>query len=216
MTRRKAAAGAAVGHAEGPVRDVARGAAELGERRRAAGQAHHLQERDQADGDEGRHDPPDSHRPRRRARERQRPPDVDHEHAAEQPRRPAGAVVEHPGGEPLVVPGKAVGVAEQARDRQVEAGQVPRDDRGETGQQDGDVAPQAAIDALPPRARGRPYRSRHAERKTKYTAPTRHRPAQRKSSLSGCFMKTSANGTKTSSVITSCVIFSCARLMPDS
>src|SRR5204862_315597 len=51
----------------------------------------------------------------------------------------------------------------------------------------------------------------HAERNTKYTAPTRQSAAQRKSSLRGCFMKRSANGTNTASVITSCVILSWAR-----
>src|ERR1043166_4176642 len=39
---------------------------------------------------------------------------------------------------------------------------------------------------------------------TKYTAPIRQSPAPRKSSLIGCFLHSTANGTNTQSVITSC------------
>ncbi len=47
-----------------------------------------------------------------------------------------------------------------------------------------------------------------AERNMKYTAPIRHSPAHRKSSLSGCFMYNTAKGTNTVSVMASCRILS--------
>jgi len=54
----------------------------------------------------------------------------------------------------------------------------------------------------------RPPEGGRYARKMKYTAPMMHKPAHRKSSLIGCFMYSSANGTNTVSEITSCRIFS--------
>ena len=158
VTRRKAAAGAAVGLRRRP---SARHSGRCRRTRRATTGSWSGSPPSSSGirptRDEGRHAPtrlaPGARRARAKGSGRQT---LTTSSAAEQPRRPSGCRRAcTPDGEPVVAPGKAVGVGKQARDRQVEADEVPGGDGDETGEQQGGVAQQLAAIALRAAARGR-------------------------------------------------------------
>lgn len=129
---RKAVAATAIGHAPQPVRHVACGAAEFLQIPRAAGQAGAL---DQRHGQHRRHHPqqqPDALAARQAPQHAERAPDHQRQQRRQPPRRIARAIVQHLGQQPVAAVGKAAGIAEPARQRQIEPAGVPHDQRQQT------------------------------------------------------------------------------------
>ena len=137
---RKATARPSVGAADEPVRDVGGGAAEFGERPRAAGQAGELQQRnEEGAGDRGQH-PGEALVARQAARERQGLPDSHDEHQRDRPGQPACSRMQHGRHEPLVAQGEAAAVGEEAGDRQIQAEKIPRDQQRQASAEEEQVA----------------------------------------------------------------------------
>ena len=132
---------AAVGDAEAPMRDVQRPAAELGQVPGAAGQAGLLEERHDRRAGDGDPQPPDPFTRRQRAQ--QRPAQVDHQQGNDQPAQRTRAVVQSAAQQPVVAPGEAAGVAEQARRRQIQSRGVPGQKQRQAERGPGEVDPQA-------------------------------------------------------------------------
>ena len=85
-------------------------------------------------------DPGDALVARQAARERQGLPDSHDEHQRDCPGQPSRPRMQHRRHEPLVAQGEAVRVGEEARDRQVEAEKIPRDQQRQASAEEKQVA----------------------------------------------------------------------------